>query len=253
MLLRGPNPIYNYFWVAIAEDGVTVIPEFDFETGAENRWFDVKDRKMSKVMWYPFTEAFADRVSANTPRNCVEGVGDALELEVPEGCLPAVSRLHAISQYYFYECIYCGTKIYWMPEGHEEPEGIPGMVVVYQSESLHCPSCGATNEWYCDKCKHVIADPILSNSDDRLRFRFNLGEARCPTCEPDNPNGLLRIQHLVYKTGLSHSIEYMLGYTEVEAKILPGSALRPVKGFADGKLTVHRNVWTDQGEPTKYT
>lgn len=252
MLLRGPNPIYNYFWVAVLDDEKTVIPEFDLETGAENRWLDVKARKISRLMWYPFTEKLADRVSAETPRLCVEGVGPVLEMVIPEGFEPLLARPHAISQYFYYECIYCRTKIYWLPEGHEAPEGIPGMRVVPQSEPLHCPTCGVVNEWYCDRCKQVIDEPILTNDDPRLRFMFKSGEARCPDCEVENPQGLHRVQHLAYLTGQSHSMEYLLGYKKVEAKVLPMSYLRRPGNRFIKNVIEHKVVWNDLGEEVEY-
>lgn len=252
MILRGPNPIYNYFWVAVLEDEKTIVPEFDLETGAENRWLDVKARKISRLLWYPFTEQLADKVTSLTPRICVEGVGPVLEMVIPEGSEPILSRPHAISQYFYYECIYCRTKIYWLSENSEAPEGIPGMVIVPKSEKLHCPHCGVENEWYCDRCKTVIDDPILTNDDPRLRFMFKLGEARCPDCEGENPQGLHRVQHLAYMTGLSHSMEYLLGYQKVEAKIQPMSYLRRPGYRFDKKVTAHKVVWNDLGQEVEY-
>jgi hypothetical protein len=256
MLLRGPNPIYNYFWVVVLRDGNTVIPEFDLETGAENRWFDVADRDISKVIWYPFSQEFADKVSSIVPRMCIEGVGPVLELEVPVGTKPVILRPSEISQYSYYICKQCGCKIYWLQENHEEPEGIPWMRILKQPNPLECPDCGAHNEWYCEDCKCIVDNPILSKEDTRLRFHFHKGEARCPVCEnkPNGPRGLKRVGNLEYASGISRSVSYALGYVEYEAKIKSFSYLRPtLTNYLDGKATRRVHAWDEFGKETDLT
>lgn len=247
MLLKGPNPVYTYFWVVELADTQIIIPEFDLQTGQEQQWEDVKDQNISKIMWYPFNQDLANKI---TDKICVAGTGPTLELDIPSGCMPLVFREHDLSQYTYHHCITCGTKIYWLPEGHEEPEGIPGMVVVPQSQPLECPTCGNSNLWYCAKCKKIVDDPILNNSDPRLRSMFHLGEARCPVCEPDSPYGLSRIQNLIFTTGTSHSVKYVLGYTRINAKIKSMSYLRPT--FVEGTRTDTLFTWDELGNEVLY-
>jgi hypothetical protein len=247
MLLRGPNPLYHYFWVVVLRDGNTVIPEFDLETGAENRWFDVKDRDISKVIWYPFSQEFADKITSMVPRICVEGIGPVLEMEVPEGTTPVIRRPTEISQYYYYICTQCGCKIYWLQENHEEPEGAPWLKIVRYPEPLVCPECGSENQWYCGKCKVIVENPIVDKNDPRIKFEFNRGEARCPVCEDGrNPQGLLRIDNLKYVSSTSRWVGYSLGYIKHEAKVANLSYLRP--RWLEGKKVEYVKSWDEFGK-----
>lgn len=240
MLLKGPNPIYTYFWAAELAEDKTIVPEFDLETGQEQLWGAVEDKKISRIMWYPFPEKLAHKV---VDRICVAGSGPILEVVVPPGCIPLVHREHEISQYTYYLCSTCGTKIYWLPPGYEEPEGIPNMVVVPQTQPLECPVCGASNMWYCAQCKEIVDDPILSDSDPRLRFSFHLGEARCPKCEPTSHCGLNKIRNLDRMVGTSHIVRYALGWSEIKAEIQPWPRKELIRATRRDYLT----MWDETG------
>lgn len=192
MNFRDPEPIYTYFWVVVLRDGKTAIPQFDLETGKDNHWKDVPVDQISRAMWYPFSEEFAQKVSSTNDILTLATKNPILLVDVPEGCKPAIFRANEVTRYEYYQCRTCGNKIFWDGSG-----------------DLHCSNCLARNEWYCKRCKVIVDKPL---------FKPN-GEARCPYCEEKGePYGLNKIQMLDLMTGISHEVRYCLGIEGGEIK-----------------------------------
>ena len=55
-----PRPLV-YFWIAEYTDGVC-LPQFDPETGRENRFADIDTSKLRRFGWHPFSAEFAKRI-----------------------------------------------------------------------------------------------------------------------------------------------------------------------------------------------
>ncbi len=58
--MLGYRPLV-YFWIAEYTDG-TALPQFDPETGEENRFADVDHEKLERFGWYPFTPKLARKI-----------------------------------------------------------------------------------------------------------------------------------------------------------------------------------------------
>jgi hypothetical protein len=58
--LLGYRPLV-YFWIAEYTDG-SALPQFDPETGKENRFSDVDQQRLRRFGWYPFTLNLAKKV-----------------------------------------------------------------------------------------------------------------------------------------------------------------------------------------------
>lgn len=56
----GYRPL-RFFWIAEYTDG-TALPQFDPETGKENRFADVYQLRLKRFGWYPFTPKLAKKI-----------------------------------------------------------------------------------------------------------------------------------------------------------------------------------------------
>ncbi len=52
-----------YFWISEYADG-SALPQFDPETGRENRFSEVNQRKLRRFGWYPFSLNLAQKILA---------------------------------------------------------------------------------------------------------------------------------------------------------------------------------------------
>jgi len=50
-----------YFWIAEYTDG-SALPQFDPETGKENRFSEIDHRKLHRFGWYPFSPKLAQQI-----------------------------------------------------------------------------------------------------------------------------------------------------------------------------------------------
>lgn len=62
-----------YFWIAEYTDG-TALPQFDPQTGKENKFSEINQNKLKRFGWYPFTKKLAQKILENeklkvTPTN----------------------------------------------------------------------------------------------------------------------------------------------------------------------------------------
>ena len=58
--MLGYRPLV-YFWIAEYTDG-SALPQFDPETGRENRFSEVDHQKLERFGWYPFTSELAQKI-----------------------------------------------------------------------------------------------------------------------------------------------------------------------------------------------
>ena len=61
--MLGYRPLV-YFWIAEYTDG-SALPQFDPETGRENRFSEVDKQKLHRFGWYPFTQKLAQKILEN--------------------------------------------------------------------------------------------------------------------------------------------------------------------------------------------
>jgi hypothetical protein len=58
--LLGYRPLV-YFWIAEYTDG-SALPQFDPETGRENKFSEIARQKMKRFGWYPFSLELAQKI-----------------------------------------------------------------------------------------------------------------------------------------------------------------------------------------------
>jgi hypothetical protein len=58
--MLGYRPLV-YFWIAEYTDG-TALPQFDVETGKENKFGEVDHHRLKRFGWYPFSVELAQRI-----------------------------------------------------------------------------------------------------------------------------------------------------------------------------------------------
>ncbi|MCW4033816.1 MAG: hypothetical protein NWF03_00455 [Candidatus Bathyarchaeota archaeon] len=58
--MLGYRPLV-YFWIAEYSDG-SALPQFDPQTGKENRFSEVDQHKLARFGWYPFSQQLAQKV-----------------------------------------------------------------------------------------------------------------------------------------------------------------------------------------------
>lgn len=61
--MLGYRPLI-YFWIAEYTDG-SALPQFDPETGKENRFSEVDQQKLHSFGWYPFSVNLAQKILEN--------------------------------------------------------------------------------------------------------------------------------------------------------------------------------------------
>jgi len=184
-LSETPEPIYTYFWVAILDDGITTIVQYDLKDGHELQWSEVPVKNISCICWYPFSEELASLASKATGNLFLATSNPVLSMNIPPGSMPYIARQNDYIRFDYYVCANCGARFYWDGEGQ-----------------LECPTCLSRNEWYCKVCKNVIDDPLY----------FSNGEVRCPQCEKTgSPQGLIRSGSLELMVGVRHEVYYKLG------------------------------------------
>jgi hypothetical protein len=58
--MLGYRPLV-YFWIAEYDDG-SALPQFDPETGRENRFSEIDHRKLRRFGWHPFSPKLAQKI-----------------------------------------------------------------------------------------------------------------------------------------------------------------------------------------------
>jgi hypothetical protein len=66
--LLGYRPLV-YFWIAEYTDG-SALPQFDPETGKENRFSEVDHPKLKRFGWYPFSLKLAQQILKGEKKGC---------------------------------------------------------------------------------------------------------------------------------------------------------------------------------------
>lgn len=205
--------VLKYFWARTWNDGVTCETQFDVVTGEERAWEPLPPVPLSRVMWCPFTEELAEKVTARgqpavameippitldldpnkiwkeleIPRSMFWGVNSPYEANTIKGERPIFKFQGAMNLSDYYLCSRCGTAFIWEGDG-----------------PLVCPNpeCQARNLWFCSRCKQIKTDQIFLPN----------GEVRCPDCEKTgDPHGLLKIKNLVLMSYTWLETRYVIG------------------------------------------
>lgn len=175
-------PVLEYYWVKVLDDGVTTIPQFDIETGKENRW-DADQVPLHSVVYMPFDPVLANRVTSNGVP-AIPSTNIPIEFKVKEGEEVEAGRDNNITVFDYFECDICG----WKFQHINTPE----------SKFAKCPQCGAEDEWWCSRC-----------NEQKHEYRITKqNQVQCLDC--DIPVGLDRKRKLTRKSGVSHTCDYFI-------------------------------------------
>lgn len=153
MALNYRPPVY--MWIATYEDG-QALPQFDPETGKENRFARVDLSRVVKIGWYPILEEMAAKILQGSRVVTIPRKNPVYEINLKEGQMPYIRRTTVIPPGTFRKCLECGAR--WIfsfgkPDPQVERQG-------YHWHSDHkfidmgegktyrvavCPSCGFHN------------------------------------------------------------------------------------------------------------
>jgi len=174
------QPVLEYYWVKVLQDGKTMIPQFDYETGAENYW-NADDVPLSKVLLVPFTADLVEKVIQNGVP-AIATTNPPVEFAVEPGEKVEAGRDNIITYYDYFECEVCGWKFL-----HTD-----------SSKFAECPQCHAKDEWWCPRCQEYKTNFHITK----------LGQVQCLEC--DIPVGLDRVRHLSRKSVVLHNCDYFI-------------------------------------------
>jgi predicted RNA-binding Zn-ribbon protein involved in translation (DUF1610 family) len=174
------KPVLEYMWVKVLEDGKTLIPQFDTETGKENLW-NADKVPLSKVMLVPFTIDLAEKVMVNG-NAAIASTNPSIEVIVDSEEEVIAGRDNQITYFDYFICDICGWKF-------QHTDG---------SKFAKCPQCGAQDDWYCSRCREF-----------KLHFRVTKNnQYQCSEC--DVPTGLDRTKHLFRMQDIKHTCDYFI-------------------------------------------
>jgi predicted RNA-binding Zn-ribbon protein involved in translation (DUF1610 family) len=133
--------VLEYMWTKVSSDGKFFIPQFDIDTGKQNKWYD-DNIPMSKIILMPLTEELADKITkecnisaAAVPYLPQYTVNLNPDDEVHYYNEDAISFWdNGIEQTSHMECRDCGHT--WK---HTD-----------STKFYECPNCGLTDIWYCE-------------------------------------------------------------------------------------------------------
>ena len=73
-----------YFWIAEYTDG-SALPQFDPETGRENRFSEVDQRELDRFGWYPFSLKLAQKILSGEKVRVIPTRNPSYTLTVEKG------------------------------------------------------------------------------------------------------------------------------------------------------------------------
>jgi len=81
--MLGYRPLV-YFWIAEYTDGIA-LPQFDPETGKENRFAEVCHKNLVRFGWYPFTVELARKVLAAEKLIVIPTINKPYKVDIKKG------------------------------------------------------------------------------------------------------------------------------------------------------------------------
>lgn len=181
-----------YFWVAEYKDG-TALPQFDPETGEENRFADVDQSKLKAFGWYPFNFALAQKIYEREGLIVIPSNNSIHRIELKNGEILIAKREQEIIQFGYHTCLACGHRWQFGKDQVNPKVGLPVSKEVYIEEI----------EVSTDKGKKMIkwVNPI------------------CPRCGYHDLNEILRSKKQIRKfTGVKRETVYILGKLDDDVK-----------------------------------
>jgi len=194
----GSKPILEYMWIKVLEDGKTIIPQFDFETGKQNSW-NADNVKLSKVKLVPFTNDLANKMIKHGSL-AIANTAQSVEMNVNgEDVVAGIDAEISVTDYYV--CDICGWKFKYVKVANEP--------------FVKCPQCGTSDDWYCSRCGEYKYDYRITKKN----------QVQCLDC--DIPIGLDRTRHLHVEKEVRHICDYFIR-----------TPTRSVTIYSDGNISI---------------
>jgi hypothetical protein len=92
--MLGYRPLV-YFWIAEYTDG-SALPQFDPETGRENRFSEVDRQKLKRFGWYPFSPNLAQKISKSEKVRVIPTRNPSYMLTVEKGDMLVAYRTNTV-------------------------------------------------------------------------------------------------------------------------------------------------------------
>lgn len=143
-----------YMWIVTYTDD-QALPQFDPETGKENRWASVDQSRVKSVGWFPISNSMADKILVG--EGVIARVRDIprYEIHLKPGQRPYMRKTRIMPTGQYRLCLECGAKwIFSLGEAdpsivrqgypwHSDHKYIPVPGGTYRVAV--CPSCGYHN------------------------------------------------------------------------------------------------------------
>jgi len=92
--MLGYRPLI-YFWIAEYTDG-SALPQFDPETGKENRFSEIEHQKLKRFGWYPFSPELAQKILKNEKTVVVPTANQSYTVTVGKGDRLVAYRINTV-------------------------------------------------------------------------------------------------------------------------------------------------------------
>jgi hypothetical protein len=208
-----------YFWLAFYKDG-TCFPQFDFETGKENKFADIDQEKLDKFGVFPFNAPLAIRsnmAAGKSVTRVVENIPFHI-MKLGKGQRLIYVRRNFIHVYTYSHCDKCGFEWQWIPDRKEGEKTEFGMdiypdFIMQKWQGKDYPLC------QCPKCKSFdpILCPVCGTLINKMRNEKEaVGSPKefyyeCPKCKQEYPWDVKMLEgsvrRLVYIMGHQKTIE----------------------------------------------
>ena len=180
-----------FFWVAHYNDK-TVLPQYDFESGTQNRFSDIDQSRLVGFGWYPFTAEFAEKLSA-LGLTVVPKDLPTYELQLIGSQRLIGLMRQRIKVFTAFLCQECGNVFLAETEDRYHVDEIIQNNKPVKYISPICPQCKRFDLYVCP--------------DDRMPISKNdAGEFYCHLCNKFYPKKTLRFQDEIRDTF------YLLGW-----------------------------------------
>ncbi len=173
----GHRPLV-YFWIAEYKNG-KALPQFDPQTGHENKFDLVDIPKLKSFGWYPFPPKFANKVWQSSKVVCVPSTLPVYTLILHEGKKLIAYRDQTVKSFSFRVCGKCKHKWQFTTANPDMMVGLPVSSKTFdeffeiQDErgkhtikycSAICPKCG-----YHDTNAVMIKDKLVKQYASEVR------------------------------------------------------------------------------------
>ena len=166
------------FWMVELDNG-EVIPLYDFKTGKKNKWSDIDEDKVRKVVWCPFTNDLLVKMKSIIDEGKIEDVPvvnpflPKYVVNIPKDAkiIPPNREVEYKTTNNLWVCENCGNEFgFYNEEGTYFKQKSDGKIRII------CPNCHYSDMFACEKCGYYIKDPtgidICPKCGEKTHWKF---------------------------------------------------------------------------------